>query len=305
MANIDDARSHWAKVSGGFKKNRDIRYAWTGDGRGTAASNYYYGDRKQYIWVREDDNRPFPVLNRGNVSPTINLPVVLGYDDIDPHLEQVLDINWSALPANSTGSTIYNIGAHHTQHEWRGGDEVFIDSRQFTTGAVAPTNPTSMQVKVFPFTYYSDGWKRFAGETSSDFTAHIPSSASYSRAILVAFDMENEEVTYTVGEQFPTPETWDKLLVSVDPFATLPNVPTGHKPLGALLLSKNTTNFNWNAATDNIIDMRHHFDNAEYATSIGQINISLDGKGFKPKTPVTEKQVGLLFDSVTGHIIVA
>ncbi len=306
MATIEDAKTHWQEIQSNYKKDQGIRYAWTGDGLGTATSNFYYYDRKEYIWAREEDGRPFPVLNRGNVQPAINVPIILGYDDITPEFEQVLGVNWDALPSGTGGSAIYNIGAHHEQHEWRGGDEIFIDSRQFLPGVVTPTNPPSMQVKVKGFTYYTDRWYQFTEETSTDLTSEIPSSGS-GKIVLVAFDLDDREVDYISGDEFAVgQQTWDSFLSGsvTDVFQVTPDPQPRHKPLGALFLSSSTTKLDWDLVTDNIFDTRLHFDRAERATAVGQIQISLDGSTFRPRIPITEKQVGLLFDGQSGHIIV-
>ena len=304
MATIEDAKTHWQEIQSQYKKDKGIRYAWTGDGLGTTASNYYYYDKKEYIWAREEDGRPFPVLNRGNVQPAINIPVVLGYDDIVPEFEQVLAVNWDALPSGTGGSSIYNIGGHHEQHEWRGGDEVFLDSRQFLPGLVTPTKPPSMQIKIKGFPYYTDKWHYFTEETGTDLTSEVPSSGS-AKVILVAFDLDDQEVDYIVGDEFLIQSTWDTFIGASDVYGHTPNPQPRHKPLGGLILSSSTTKLDWDSTTDNIFDTRLHFDRAERATAVGQISISSDGATLRPKIPVTDKQVGILFDKSSGYTLVA
>ncbi len=305
MTTIEEAREHWKKVQSKFKENKGLRFAWTGDGLGTATSNFYYYDRQEYIWAREGDNRPFPVLNRGKVQPAVNMPIVIGFGETEPNNEQVLDINWGALPAGTGGSAIYNIGSHHQQHEWRGGDEVFIDSRQFLPGMVGPTNPPSMKVIVKPFTYYTDRWRRFTEETSIDLTSEIPASGS-GKLLLVAFDLDDDEVDYISGDEFAVGrETWEVFTSASGIPLHTPKPQPRHMPLGALFMSSSTTKFDWDTLTDNIYDNRLHMDRAERATAVGQINISLDGNNFRPGIPVTDDEVGFLFDDQSGLTIVS
>jgi hypothetical protein len=123
--------------------------------------------------------------------------------------------------------------------------------------------------------------------------------------VLVAFDLDDHEIDYIAGDEFVVNQStpWDAV-GSSSVFQYIPEPQPRHKPLGAVFISSSTTDFNWTATTDNIYDTRLHTDRAERATAVGQIQISLDGNTFRPKTPVTDKQIGLLFDAQSGYIIV-
>ena len=163
MAKKEDAVKHWQDIKNRLQERRPVRFALTGDGRGNATSNLIVPANDNYYYARElsDNTRYFPVLNRGKVGPYINLPVVIGYDDIEPEREQILGINYDALPDGFSASRIYTIGIHAYQHMFGGGDEVYIDSRLFLPGLVSPTNPPSMQVDIKPFVYFYNDWNRY------------------------------------------------------------------------------------------------------------------------------------------------
>lgn len=303
MATKEEAKQHWKRVSKKYKLDHGTRIAWTGDGQGTAGSNFFWPPDNRYIWARESPSgdRPFPVLNRGRVAPAVNVPIILGFEDTAPE-EQVLGVAREALPADVSASRNWEIGAHHGQHEWNGGDEVFIDSRQFLPGLVHPTSPDSMAVRVKPFTYFYGKWKRFGGSTTVDFSGSAPSGANY-KYVLISLDPGNGNLYYEGGES--------RALTPGDPIdiqdrntlASIPAPRSNDIPLGALYLTASTTALGWNNV-DNLLDTRLHLDNAEFATTNGQVQVSTDGSGFSARLPLTEKTIGQqLIDGNTGRLL--
>src|SRR5690606_19278450 len=105
----------------------------------TAASNSYVPGAPDHVWARDslNDLRPFAVLNRAGVQPAFNLPVYVGTRDEEPGIQQVVAVNYAALSASTTvGASVTPVGPHRHQHEWGGGDEVFIDGLQFRPGTL-------------------------------------------------------------------------------------------------------------------------------------------------------------------------
>src|SRR3990167_6568702 len=113
MATKEEAIKAWSQFKSGVQMRTPVRFALTGDGRGNAASNLVVDAKQDYIYVREysDLKRYFPVVNRGKVGPFINMPVIIGYDQTEPR-EQILGVNYDALPAGQSLSMIYAIGRH-------------------------------------------------------------------------------------------------------------------------------------------------------------------------------------------------
>jgi hypothetical protein len=296
MASKEEAQAALNKILQNKKDKFDFRFAVTGDGNGTAASNFYISQDKSFCWVRDINNldRPYAVLHRGKISPKVNLPVIVGRDDIEPQFEKILGLNYDGLPRNISASIAQDIGQHHTQHEWGGGDEVFLDGRQLTPGLVYPTSPASMQVRIKPFVYFWNGWGRYTGGTSVDLTTYKPSNAGFAVALLIVFDRENEIIDYVQGSESTLGSSW---------YSITPDPRPRDMPLGIIGLENSTTEITWTNSTDNLLDARRHVDSPENATQIGQMYFSHNGKSFDVGVPVTEPEVGLLYDEQSGYII--
>ena len=232
-----------------------VRTAFTGDGRGFATSNLHVPGMDDYIWARDALNSPrfYPILNRSSVGLAVDIPINIGYGDDDPHEQQVLGIHYGGL-GSMASSAISTTGPHHAQHEFRGGDEVFIDSRLFVPGSVHPTRPISMSVMIEPFTYFWNGWRRFEQTTTDALTQYLPDGSTNSRCVLIALDPESGLLVYVQGLPF------DKgAYTTTDVFFSNIPAPAGNLlPLGAVFLQTTTTAIDWTTLKDNVIDMRLH-----------------------------------------------
>lgn len=238
-----------------YKEKTPIRTAFSGDGRGYATSNLLVSGRDNYIWARDtlNSSRFYPVLNRSSVGLAIDIPINVGYRDDEPWEEQVLGIHYAGL-GTMASSAISTTGPHHAQHQFRGGDEVAIDSRLFLPGAVHPTNPSSMAVVIEPFTYFWNGWKRFEQTTTDVLTPYLPDGSTNSRCVLLAIDPDTQSLVYIPGLPF------DKTVYTTAAvfFQNIP-APAGNMlPLGVILLQTTTTAIDWTAVNDNVADMRLH-----------------------------------------------
>jgi hypothetical protein len=147
--------------------------------------------------------------------------------------------------------------AHHTQHEFGGGDEVFIDPRQFKAGLAKPTNPPSMQVHIGSFTHYYNEWTRSPEQDSLDLTSFIP--ATDSRYVLIALDADTNELVYRPGPIYVSAGGFggDALVVSGG-MGAIP-APAGNEyPIAAVNLTSTTTTIDWSRLVNNIQDTRLH-----------------------------------------------
>lgn len=292
MATKEEAIKAWRAFRDNVQTKTPVRYAITGNGQGDGVDNLYVPFKQDYIYVREysDLNRAFPVLNRGKVGPYINMPVVVGYDQIEPEREQVLGINYDALPTNVSTSAIYSIGKHHLQHEFGGGDDVWVDSRQFMPGVVVPTNPPSMNVEVRPFLYHYDQWQRFAGSMTDSLSPYKPSSGdNNSRYVLIAIDQLTGTLLYKPGLLFNAQATFDVLINAgseLNGVDYLPNTDSTEVPLGAVFLSSATSVLNWLGGGSNLIDTRIHnaFSIHDLVDRINNVQATL---GYSDTLPTT------------------
>ena len=258
---LDQARNVLRSTLGQYQKTRKTRIAYLGDGKGQQEKNLYHPNDPNLWAVRETLATPhyFYVRSIGVVRPAFNLPVVIGYTDANPVEESILSVFIQAFGHNAGASIISGIGAHHRQHEWGGGDEVFIDPKQFKEGLVAPTNPPSTSVIVNPFYYGDYGLTKFPKETTIGMDQYLP-SASYQRYVLISLNPETDELEYKSGEEFlATATTYETILAGGSVTASaIPSVPYGNYPLAAILLSSDTSTLDWNINdTNNIYPIRY------------------------------------------------
>jgi hypothetical protein len=272
---LDDAKLRWDNVKSRFSEKRNTRVAYLGDGGGYATSNMYVPSNQAYVYARESHQtkNAFPVLNRNRVRPSFDIPVVLGYTEDDPDHEQVLSIHYASLDFKNNASILGGTGPHNLQHQFGGGDEVFIDSRLFQPGLVKPTNPPSMIATIQSFVYYYNSWRRFTQATTDDLTEYI--HASKSRFILIALDPTSNSIVYRIGNLFSA-SLWSNFYETGENngFSYIPAPSGDEMPLAAVYLAPNTTQINWNAATtDNLYDMRLHigFSNRSVLDRLFQI----------------------------------
>lgn len=264
---LAEARAHWHSTQAKFKKATPTRIAYLGDGKGTERGNLFVPNpslhprKRNLVYARESiGGQPFTVRNT-QVNPAINMPVVLGYTESSPAVEQVLAVYHEAFPAG-TSDDLSGLGPHAAQHEWDGGDVVFIDSRQFKWGMVKPTAPPSMQVVILSFVYLHDSeWKHFEQETSIDFTDQLPSAGT--RYALISIDAASKVVRYRYGITAGAQQTWDALLGAGGADDYIPACPGGEIPLAVLELTSTTTAFSWDSSVNNIRDYRLHIGKSE------------------------------------------
>lgn len=255
MAALDKARRKLKSLLESFQEKRPVRVVYMGDGRGTAENNIRVPGFPDHVFVRESlgDRRFFQVLNRGKVQPMFNLPVITGYTEDEPESEQVLGLHYGGLGQGTTGTNLSNVGPHRGQHQFRGGDEIYIDSRLLLPGLVYPTSPASMSVIVGEFLYYYSSWNRFPSTTSKSLLEYLPTAPG--RYVLIAFDPVSGSLVYRPGDEFA-------LIGFGLNFAFIP-APSGDEyPLGIIVLTPSTTTVNWDATTNNLADGRLHLQPA-------------------------------------------
>ena len=255
---VEDARKKWRDYTSGFVKTPPVRTAVLGDGRGQAASNMYVPQsNNEVVWAREyiGDSKFFAVINRAKVVPAFNLPVKISYTFDELGQEQVIGVNYAGAGGSLNVTTINALGPHHLQHEFGGGDEVYIDGLLFKPGLVYPTSPASMQLQVSRFNYYWNTWKQFDTATTDSLAPFTPLSG-FSRYVLIALDPEVGTLVYRLGEL---------INVALAPFTTtafsFSNVPApaGNEiPLAYVALGANTTTLDWTDVQNQLGDGRLH-----------------------------------------------
>lgn len=254
MATKDDARNAIRMALGKYEKSPVKRYAYMGDGRGHATSNLIVSDNPAYVYVRNTLNSSdfFVVRMNRNVRPAFNLPVEI--HSLEGGQQRIVDVADTFLDQQTSASNISGLGPHGPQHEFGGGDEVFIDDQLIKPGLVHPTDPPSMAVDIFSFVYYNETWQRYGGGTTDDLTQYRPPIGK--RYILLCLDQDINDIIIVVGDIFVS-GTWDTLFTATDGFQYIPVPPGDVIPLAAVLLTPSTTTIDWNSAgVNNLISMR-------------------------------------------------
>jgi hypothetical protein len=147
---------------------------YIGDNNG----NVFVPGRANYIYIRIPG--PGGMVSQVydiNVPPTLDLPVLVGYDPKEPHVYQVLSVSKTAGKFGGGSSTsTFSVPPHHLTHEWMadggGSDVVFINQRQFLP--LMPYTTQNMTLNVYRgFGYLNSTWTGITGQ-SMDLTSFIP-----------------------------------------------------------------------------------------------------------------------------------
>lgn len=248
MTSLRDVRNQFQKRIGKLQPIRPTRTAVIGDGNGNVA----VPNTTDYVWARDtvESSIFYPVLNHAAVGYEVNLPVVIGFTDALPNQEQIIGINWGGLGPGQNPTTIAPIGIHHRQHEFRGGDDVSLDSRQIKPGRVKPTDPPSMSVIVESFIFQWEGrWYSFEEETTPLLTEYQPEGGILS-VLLITLDPEEQELRYRPGPPY-NPAFYPDSIVN-----HMLASPGYELPLGYVFLQGGMTSIDWTQIQDHIGDAR-------------------------------------------------
>lgn len=141
---------------------------------------------QQFVFVQMPDGNTVSAYNQ-RVSPAAGKRVVVGYDDVNPLLLQVLAdaASYGGISAPPQSSQ----QAHRHQHQWLdaggGWDPVLTDIRAWSPFAVYPAG--GMKVQIYATMFWTGAaWTRIS--TTVDLTAHIPTSAGQARYVLLEAD---------------------------------------------------------------------------------------------------------------------
>ena len=298
MSNLKEARARWRSIDSKTKKIRPIRTVLSGDGRGNAASNLYVAQDERFVYVREFGSEKFFIVKNslGAAGPFVDLPLVLGYDDrIDTGEEVVLSVNYEGIPDGTAGSTTFGMGKHANQHQFRGGDEVYIDSRLFLPGDVVPTVPATMFLEVRSLTHNNNGQQRWVSGSTVDLTTYLPTGLS-NVFLSISLDPSTNTLSYTEGVPFVATSgsfTFDQffnnasVINSAGGFSDIPTPPLGNIPLAAVALNASTTRVDWASAIDNLTDMRVFLQPPPDAASVTGGNLGTGIPVFREKSGTT------------------
>lgn len=262
MATLTDAKTAWQRQKRKFREATPTRTAYLGDGKGYATSNIVVADNPAMFYAREKltDKQYFVVPNfNAGINPQFNLPVVLGYDQINPNIEQILGIDMSIFPYQSSASVLGGLGPHHKQHEFGGGDEVFVDPELIKIGLFTPDNPPSLEGYIQPF-YYSNknqGLRVFPGSRINSVSQFKPTDSGATRFLTISLNPDSGSIVYRSGTDFAAVDVGSATLACLlagsgsvttpGGSAQLPIIPGGEIPIATFALTSTTASLNWSS----------------------------------------------------------
>lgn len=178
------------------------------------------------------------------------LPVLIGYDDIQPTLFQVLQINSNTM-SESSNTVNMEVPYHHASHEWLhpqgGNDTVFVHMRQFIPGRVQPMGDFTVGAQK-NILYQPDGTFREAWATGTyDLQTLVPSVSGTGRWVL-AVQTPTQDLYFVTGTILASTSMTD---------STIPAMPTGTlNPLAAIRLYANQDAIQESRTSTDIVDLR-------------------------------------------------
>ena len=238
---MSDLDSALGELLDGFQSRLQTWPAVLGDGNGLVA----VPNLVKRVYVRMPDGHAAVVFNDDRVPLTNNLPVVVGYDYINPSLFQVLGLR-QTYNGNENGG-YPSIGMHHASHEYLadhgGQDVVNVHARQILPARLTAIGGLKVGVYNSPL-YTSAGWKS-AALASLDLTAQVPASGA--RYVLVSQALDGSLVA-TAGSTVAI-RTYLQL-------SNIPTPPTNARPIGAVVLERGQTTITEDRERQDLLDLR-------------------------------------------------
>lgn len=180
-------------------KKQTVPYTITGtlgDGRG----NVLVPNRDNYVYVRLAGSGIAEVFNN-RVPVTYDLPVICGYDPINPTKFQILSIQ--VMSSESVGFVGQGIGyAPASRYRWMypagGQDPLFVETRQIMPLRITPVG---MKIKVHNQVIWNgSAWVVFGGVTETDLTSYIPTTNGKCLMALITIDNDGL-IAVTAGDE--------------------------------------------------------------------------------------------------------
>ncbi len=270
---LADAQKAWQNSKRQFKTQHPTRTVYLGKGTGYTVEDMIPPGSPNYFYARpslSNDNWII-VRNTGTGgAPVFNMPVMVGYTDIDDNNETILGVNHEALNWQLNVQQYGVAGTHAPQHGINGADTLFVDSRMFTPGLPRPdeTAPTgSLVAYVAPMSYIYDKLYYFNGASTPDLTQYVPDNGQ--RYVTIAIDARSSNLVIRPGKIFRTeanpqdctPEEWLTGQCGAGEGGLLepPNPESGEIPLAAIHMTSDTDYLEWRDNTSlvkNMYDIR-------------------------------------------------
>jgi len=236
------------KFKGKLNQKQNIPYTIPGL-LGNSAGTVNVPNRNNYVYVRLAGSGVAEVFNN-RVQTIYDLPVICGYDPIDPERFQVLSLQGSIAEAVGS-SIIYGTGyAPSERYRWMypggGQDPLFSELRQIMPLRIIPTSSMSFIVHR-QVIWNGTEWEIFGGSTETNLSSYVPTTSGKCKMVLVSID-EAGDIEITVGSEVDI-----TALVPSD----IPSPPDGTRyVLGAIRLYYGQTQIQEARTNTDVVDLR-------------------------------------------------
>jgi len=158
--------------------------------------------RPNYVYVRlmgVAGDAPAEVYNN-RVANLANLPVLVGYDPLQPNLLQVLSTRAISRQGEDDKSSPSGVQPHHLSHEYpTGSDIVWVQLMQFLPFRVFPAG--GLSISVYRGVVYAGGaWRKLEETVTHDLASYVPTTNGKACFVLVTLD-NSATVTFTKGSE--------------------------------------------------------------------------------------------------------
>jgi hypothetical protein len=190
-----DAERALGKLLSTREPYRQVWTALMGDGTGIVQDP----DDLDYCFVRVHglQNSVARILNKAVPNNRPDLQVLIGTTREQPHLVQVLQVDWESLP--DWGGAVL-LPTHGADHEVPGADPVYIQKRAIVPLRASPQFPPDMTMAVAADFYpWDDGFNYFEGSDTEDLVARIPTGGQH-RFVTIYVDGATNTLAYLDGD---------------------------------------------------------------------------------------------------------
>jgi hypothetical protein len=176
-------------------------YGYLGSGLDVAVPG-----RPGYVYVTLNDGMVIIAYNQA-VPPTLNYPVVVGYDPNQTSKHTLVVLGTRTIPREgSTDNNTFAVAPHHASHEFGnsngGNDIVYVHTRQLLPLRPTPTGGFNLHI-YSDIQKISDVWTQVGGITL-DLSAHqqtgfVSGSAGDSKWVLISLSLTSGSIIQTSG----------------------------------------------------------------------------------------------------------
>ena len=189
------------KFANKFETKQNVSYTISGL-LGNSLGIVKVPNRANYVYVRLAGSGVAEVFNN-RVTAIYDLPVICGYDPVDPRRFQVLSIQGAITEAVGSSLDFGSGYAPANRYRWLypggGQDPLMVEGRQFMPLRITPTSGLKFRIES-QIIWDGTGWKTFGGSTETDLTSLVPTTDGKCCMVLITID-EDGIIATTKGNE--------------------------------------------------------------------------------------------------------